>query len=529
MNGGRALFAILRADFLERTRRTGFLVTLCLVIYLGYAVNTGQILIKLGDYRGVYNSAWTGSLMALVITFFLGIAGFYLVKNTVERDEHTGVGQIIAAAPTTRAQYLLGKWLSNFAVLAALVLILALAAILMQVIHREDPQVQIWVLTAPFLFVALPMSALVAAFAVFFETVPWLKGGFGNLAYFGLFTALFTAGIFLTQAPWLDVTGVSLVSSSMKAAALAAFPDYGGSFVLAMVSDQALQTFVYPGIDWTPGLVLQRAAWLAVSAAVALAGALFFNRFDPSRRALPRRRQAAGQAQKNPGEENAPSSTAPQAAHLTPLENRGHAHSNLPRLAWLELLLLVKGWKWYAWAGMAVLWIGCAAAPDETMRKFWYMMAVLWPVLVWSKMGEREAHWQTGQLIYQAARPLGRLFAASWLAGAGVTAAASSGVLAGRLIAGEPLRLAPWLLSVLFIPTLALALGSWSRSSKLFEVVYPILWYLGPFNRENGLAVLDYLGIHTQAPVNVNPLPFLAFTALLALAALLGKRRQMNL
>lgn len=42
MNKPRLLFSMLKADFLERTRRSSFLVTLCLVIYLGYAVNTGQ-------------------------------------------------------------------------------------------------------------------------------------------------------------------------------------------------------------------------------------------------------------------------------------------------------------------------------------------------------------------------------------------------------------------------------------------------------------------------------------------------------
>jgi ABC-type transport system involved in multi-copper enzyme maturation permease subunit len=112
-------------------------------------------LIKLGDYRGVYNSAWVGSLMAIVITFFLGLIGFFLVKNTIERDERTGVGQIIATTSLTRPQYLLGKWLSNFAVLTTLVAILAFAAIFMQLIHGEDAQVQPWPLIAPFLFIAL--------------------------------------------------------------------------------------------------------------------------------------------------------------------------------------------------------------------------------------------------------------------------------------------------------------------------------------------------------------------------------------
>jgi len=67
-----ALYHLIRADFLERTRRYSFLVMLGLVLYLGYAVNTGQITLSLEGYRGVFNSAWVGSMMTLVVNFFLG-------------------------------------------------------------------------------------------------------------------------------------------------------------------------------------------------------------------------------------------------------------------------------------------------------------------------------------------------------------------------------------------------------------------------------------------------------------------------
>jgi hypothetical protein len=89
----RVLYHMARADFLERARRTSFLFAVALGIFLGYSVNAGQIAVVLGDYRGVYNSAWVGSMMALVVNSFLSLAGFYIVKNTIQRDTETGVGQ----------------------------------------------------------------------------------------------------------------------------------------------------------------------------------------------------------------------------------------------------------------------------------------------------------------------------------------------------------------------------------------------------------------------------------------------------
>ncbi len=522
MKTARTIFAMLKADFLERTRRTAFLLTLCLVLYMGIEVNLGEILIKLDSYRGVYNSAWVGSLMALVITFFLGLIGFYLVKDAIRRDERSGVGQIIASTPLTRAQYLLGKWLSNFSLLASLVALLAVMAVLMQVFHQEEAQLQAWALLAPLLFIALPMMALVAALAVFFETIPGLKGGFGNLVYFGVFLGLVMVGVFLPQYPWLDVVGLSLVGENMKAAAGAAFPAYQGTFTLAMISDKPLQTFVWNGLDWTPGLIAMRLLWLAAALSVVLLGSLFFDRFDPRRGAVRQR-----MPQKTAPIETRATADALKVTQLTPLKDGQSFHNNFLRLVWLECKLLLKGVRWYWLAGFGAAWLGCVLAPAESYRKYFFMLACLAPVLIWSRMGEREARYQTEQLIYQAAYPLGRTLLSSWLAGVALTALAASGVLLGRLLSGEPLAVLSWVLSVVFIPTLALTLGVWSRSSQMFEVIYPILWYLGPFKRGDGMAVLDYLGIHAIAPVNNAPLLFAGVIGLLLALAFLGRQRRL--
>lgn len=533
MNPGAVVFAMLKADFLERTRRRSFLVTLCLILYIGYAVNTGQILIKLDTYRGVYNSAWVGSLMAVVITFFLGLTGFFLVKNTIERDERSGVGQILATTPLTRPQYVLGKWLSNLAVLSALVAILALAAVCMQLLQREAAHIDAWALLAPPLLIALPMMALVAALAVLFESVRWLQGGFGNLVYFGLFITLFAAGLFLPQLPWLDVTGFSLVGANMRAAARAAFPAYNDNFTLAFISSKALETFVWPGLDWTVRLILQRLQFLGAALGVALLAALCFDRFDPRARWTLGYRQAV-RSQQLPVEDMpmeealALSAPAHKAVRLTPLAATGRFHTNFLRLVWLECLLLVKGLPWYWLAGMGAAWLASAAAPTANLRQLGFMLCAIWPVLVWAKMGQREASQQAEYLLYQAPYSLARLLAPAWLAGVLLTVLATGGTLLGRLVYADALALLPWCLSVLFIPALALALGVWSRSSKLFEVVYPILWYLGPFNPQNGLTGLDYLGIHRQAPVNVAPLWAAGGIVLLLGLAMLGRRRQMQ-
>src|SRR5262245_48103672 len=88
-------------DFRERTRRFGFLVTLAFSLYAGYAFlppnHSYYVTLRLGTHRGIYNSAWVGAAIALLTATFLGLVGFYLIKNAIEMDRTTGVGPILAA------------------------------------------------------------------------------------------------------------------------------------------------------------------------------------------------------------------------------------------------------------------------------------------------------------------------------------------------------------------------------------------------------------------------------------------------
>ena len=97
-------------------------------------------------------------MMTLAVTLFLGWFGFYLVKGSVARDYETGVGQIMATTPLSRPLYLLGKWLSNFAVLGITVLILLLEGIVMNLFAAAQ-DFDLAALAAPLVFIALPCMA----------------------------------------------------------------------------------------------------------------------------------------------------------------------------------------------------------------------------------------------------------------------------------------------------------------------------------------------------------------------------------
>jgi hypothetical protein len=109
-------------------------------------------------------------------------------------------------------------------------------------------------------------------------------------------------------------------------------------------------------------------------------------------------------------------------------------------------------------------------------------------------MGSRERRFTTYPMVYAAPNPLWRQIPATWLAGIVITAVAGSGGAIAFLIAGD-LALTGWLSAVIFIPSLALALGAWSGSNRLFEIVYMLWWYRGAVQHMPALDFVAHPGL----------------------------------
>jgi hypothetical protein len=530
----RVILAIARADFFERVRRNSYLLTLLFAVYLGYGAGTGQITMRLGDYRGLYTSAWIGIMMSLVTTTFVSLVGFYIVKNSVERDRRTGVGEILAATPISKSFYLVGKFLSNFAVLASVVVVLAIGSIAMQFFVAEDRTFHWGALLLPFLGLTLPAMAVTAAFAVFFESFRILRGGFGNIVWF--FSWSFGVALpAITNHPYLDPLGLWVSYQSLAPAARAAIPGYVDSFSLT-VGDRAAKIatgFHWDGLDWSPQLILARLTWFAVALAFVFVAAIFFDRFDPARsRAAKSQPAAPVPVAPAPGSDSPlAQSPAPNFSHVrdaravfTPLAAAASS-SAFGRIFVAEVRLALQGLRWWWYAVAAGLLIAQIASPLAVSRGALLGVAWIWPVLVWSTLGNREARFGATQLVFSCPRILARQFPASWLAGVFVAIFTGFGAAIRLAIAGEHADLLAWFVAVLFIPSLALALGAWSGGGKFFEALYVVLWYIGPMNHVPGI---DFTGSASGLLALRYALVYLVLTAGLLAAAFVRRAQQLR-
>jgi len=543
----RMLGHLVLADVRERVRRHAFLVTFAFAVYAAYIFlppnGARYRTFQVGEARGLYDSAWVGCTVALMTSAFLSLAGFYLVKNAIERDRRTGVGQVLATTRMTKPLYTLAKAVSNFLVLAALALAVAVCAIGMQILRAERLQVQPFEVLAPFAIATLPAMAVVAALAVLFEAVPWLRGGFGNVVYFFVWSGLAAPGSSLvTPQPGIgNALGTSALIPQMAKGVARAFPDI--DLATANVSlglnftdhPHPLRTFDWAGLQWDSAMVLPRVAWLWVAAAIALVASVPFDRFDPTRtvaaRLGPGRKPnddlAASDVGLDVGErpaERALDRPLPSHVGVPSLVTAGR-QGGLGSLLRGELLLVHKDmprpWTLIALGLTAAGWFLSLGAARTWVLPF----AWIWPVLAWSALGAREARHGTEALVFSAPHPLARQLSATWLSGLAVALAIGSGVGIRLAFAGDGAAALAWLVGAMFIPSMALACGVWTGSGKLFEILYLLLWYVGPLNR---VPFLDYAGTGAASVASGAPLGFGAATLTLLVLAVWGRARRLK-
>lgn len=497
MNSLYVLGQILKADFLERVRRYSFLVVLGLGVAAGYLAvpssEAGYTVLVMDGYRGIYNSAWVGVMVALVTATFLTLPGFYLVKDCLSRDIESGVGQIIAASPLGKVQYMLGKFLSSFCVLMAMVGVIFSTTILMQLLRGESSHINLLQLLAPFVFIVLPAMALVAAFALLFEGIPFLRGGFGNLVWFFVWLAGLTVGMAGGGNDPLGVNGVVRELTGFAAQYLGR--DSVGITIASFVQHQESGTFIWEGMAWG-NFALGRLIWLLAALGLVGASALVFNRFD----AKPRTRGA-----KKGGEKSELLSWDELGGSLLTAPGLRFSFAGMVRA---ELLLLFSGARWW-WFGTALILQAVALGQSPGILK----LSWLWPVLLWSQLGSREHKEGAAPLIFSSPGVLFRQLPAQWTAGFILAAASAGVVLVKAALAGDMGVLTSTLVGAAFIPAMALGLGVLTRGSKPFEVIFVCLWYFGPVN---GIPALDFTGLSGWAG---HAPAYLAVTSLLLAAA----------
>jgi hypothetical protein len=139
--------------------------------------------------------------------------------------------------------------------------------------------------------------------------------------------------------------------------------------------------------------------------------------------------------------------------------------------------------------------------------------AWIWPALIWSRLGTQR-HDNGLDTLLDAYPSVYRQMAAEWTAGLLLTALTGLGPLLRMAATGDGPGMAAWTAGALFIPAIALMLGTASRTHRMFQALYVIVWYAAV----NQVKAADYMGTVLVSGHPAGPSPL--FTAGIALAML---------
>jgi hypothetical protein len=331
-----------------------------------------------------------------------------------------------------------------------------------------------------------------SAAAVLFETVRPLRAGLGNIVWFFVWTFL------LIGSGGVPFGGLGLVVASMRESVVEQGLPPAGGFSLGLTGiDEPLRVFDWDGLVLTGPvgeLVAGRLVVLLVAVLAGMLPALWFDRFDVSRAArstrvaVDARPVRAAELPVSAGATRAASSLTVGSLTAAPVGRR----PALTRMVAGELRILISDlsrWWWLVAAGLNVAAVAWNGAGTAVLAAAW-----IWPVLVWSRLGTQHLEHGVDTLLGTYPGSLART-GAQWLAGVAVTAGTAVGPLVSMVLHGDAVRAAHWAAGALFVPSLALLLGTVTRTPRVFQVLYLIAWYLAI----NDIAAFDHMGIVLDA------------------------------
>lgn len=474
------IWACAKADFLDRVRRFSFLATSALTVlatfwFVPKPTGFTSMVIEPGSVLQASDASWVPMSAALCGGMVLCLAGFAYIKNAVRLDRETGVLSILRASPVGRFPYLLGKLLSNFMLLSALLAAEAVGAFLTMLIQFPGQFPSPYSFLTPFLAV-LPGLAFVSAAALLAECVPFFSRGAGSgvatALFFSLFICVLTLGSMgidpLGLTSVFDFSGYLWLRDSISAAVLSVTGKPAvqiSVFTNVHASGEGLKPVVFHGLMPSMRFLSEKLALIGFSVVLTAIASLL----------LPRREKPVHSKEERESEPQKESAAPAYRRRYSPIPASGAPISGLffPEL---RMMLAERSVFWKAAA--LGLWIAALFAPVETVRETLLPVSFGWMLPVLSQMGCREhRNGMESVLCTVEGAPL-RQAGACWLAGFAVSAAAAMPLLLRMLASGRETGFAACLIFTLFVPSAALFLGEWTNTDRAFELLFLVLLYL---------------------------------------------------
>ena len=467
--------AIVRADFLIRFRRLSTVIVFLLLSGFAYVwipdPATGRALMQINGARVVYNSAAIGMATSMLASMFVGLFGFYVISNAVRRDIDSRCGYVIASTTMRTSEYVIGKFLGNVVFLSTFMGGYMVASMAMLLV-RGEARLQPLIFMKQYAILVPSTIVFVSAVAIVFESIPFLSGRFGDVAYFFLYSASLGFVVSMMMhggagvARYFDFSGFGYLMEQTRRNFHTQSLSIGSS-----PFDATKRAIVIDGFNLGGGAWATRLVSTLTPIPLLLIARLFFHRFDPARL-----RAAAAKGKRGwMGQLNA--LAKPFVRPFAALPVRGAALKDA-----------MMTFTSTPFAGFALIGTTIAALANPESLQITVVIAAIFI----ADVASRDRRTGTTGLIY-AAPHLRERFVTWKLRSAGIVALLLLIAPVIHAAIAQRARLLPLLIGILFIAAAATSLGVISGNPKTFIVLFLTFWYL-VVNDKGATKALDFAG-----------------------------------
>lgn len=483
--------ATVRADFVIRFRRASTAVVFLILSSFAYMwipdPSTGRALLQIDGRRALLNSAAIGMATATLAAIFIGLFGFYVISNAIRTDVASRCGFVIASTSVRRTEYVFGKFLGNFVFLAVFTggfMVTSMAMLLVRGEARLEPLVFI----SQYLLIVPSALIFVSAAAILFESVPFLSGRFGDVAYFFFWVfslslaAMASKTASFSIANVFDVSGLGYLFSAMKGLGHSDSVSIGAS-----TFDATKPPYVFDGLPISFGVLAMRLVSLAGPAALIVLAAVFFHRFDPARVRVSGPKGHTGWIARF----NA--LVKPIARLLYAITSTRSSSTSLVRAALEDARLTLAAFPLFVLAVIGVA-IASLAAPTQSLTEGVLPVIFVVAAVVIADIASRERRSGTSALVFSTPHVRQQFVLWKFLAAA-IVSLFLFGLPIARVAMSRPSIVPALVTGVFFVVALATFLATVSGTPKTFLIVFLSFWYVA-MNDKGVSPGLDYAGLH---------------------------------
>ncbi|SEK49929.1 hypothetical protein SAMN04487910_0665 [Aquimarina amphilecti] len=481
----KTFLSTIKFDYLQRTRSYSFLITLCISLAIAYTFvpepNATYSTIRIADHVGYYNSAWFGYVTAIMTSIFLSLIGFYLINNSINKDEITKIGHITASTPITNFRYLLSKVLSNFLVLLTIVCIIFLMSILLFFLYNDGYSLEILDFLIPYFLIPIPAMFVISVLAIIFEVIFRKYSIIQNIGFFFLFSVLaFSSSNQETQYE-LDPFGTKIVMHHMEETVrdiiqVEEQTNLSIGYVLGNIEET--QKFEFNGLSFPVSFIASRLMWMLLGLILIVIITPLFHRFNMKEKL----RNTISTPKFLQKENN-------QEIILSELK-KSNTDYRIFSLVKTELMLLYRKGKRWLWIINIIGFVLLAFIPMDIAYPL--ILPILWFLQVHrlSEISSKEVYNNVHHFAFTSHKPLRRLLTSQIIAGTILMILLALPLIVRFFILFDLLSNLNIVVGAIFIVLLGSTIGIVTKGKKLFEILFFMITYANI----NKIPFTDYFG-----------------------------------